>query len=168
MADSKVTDLAAASTPLGGTEVIYLVQGGLDTKSTVADVVAGKANLSGGNSFTGTQNFGQGVVDEFEGSVKTVTSFPYTLLNTDTGKIMRFNSGTDVTVNLPDSLDAGWNIAWSQSGVGVITFTTTGSATRNNRQGHTKTAGQYAMGSLVVMTNTGSAAMYNLSGDTKA
>lgn len=38
MADSKVTDLPIATIPLDGTEVVYLVQGGLDTQSTVRDI----------------------------------------------------------------------------------------------------------------------------------
>lgn len=42
MADSKVTALPAATTPLSGTEVVYLIQAGLDTQATAQDV----ANLA--------------------------------------------------------------------------------------------------------------------------
>jgi hypothetical protein len=45
MADQKVTDLAVASTPLSGTEIVYLVQGGLDTQATVQDVLNASSNL---------------------------------------------------------------------------------------------------------------------------
>lgn len=126
----------------------------------------GVARLSGGNAFTGTQTFGDGVISGFSGSISTITSFPYTLLQSDNGKILRFDTASSATVNLPDSITAGFNVAWSQSNTGVITFTPTGGASRTNRQSHTKSAGQYAMGSLVVMTNSGSNAMYNLAGDT--
>lgn len=44
MADSKVTDLSPAS-PLTGTEIVYLVQGGNDVQSTTA-AVAGLVDLS--------------------------------------------------------------------------------------------------------------------------
>lgn len=127
----------------------------------------GKANLSGGNSFTGTQVFGDGVLNRFSADIVTVTSFPYTLQVSDNGKILRFSTGTNSQVNLPNSLPVGFNIAWSQAGTGIITFFPASGATMNNRQNHTRTGGQHGMGSLVVMTNTGTDAMYNLSGDTQ-
>ena len=46
MADSKVTDLAPATTPLSGAEIVYVVQGGLDTQATAQDI----ANLGGGGT----------------------------------------------------------------------------------------------------------------------
>ena len=49
MVDKKVTELGAASTPLTGTEVVYLVQGGLDTQATAQDI----ADLGGGGSSSG-------------------------------------------------------------------------------------------------------------------
>lgn len=39
MADTAVTDLTAATTPLTGAETIYVVQGGADRKATMADVL---------------------------------------------------------------------------------------------------------------------------------
>jgi hypothetical protein len=127
-----------------------------------------KANLAGGNNFTGTQSLGDGAIERFNAQVVTISSFPYTLLQSDNGKVLRFNSGSNVDVNLPNNLPAGFNIAWSQAGIGIITFAPASGATRVNRQSHTKSGGQHAMGSLVVMTNTGTNAMYNLAGDTQA
>lgn len=49
MVDKKVTELGAASTPLTGTEVVYLVQGGLDTQATAQDI----ADLGGGGGSSG-------------------------------------------------------------------------------------------------------------------
>ena len=138
------------------------------SNSVVKAAVDLKANLAGGNSFTGAQQFGDGVINRFTADVVTVSTFPYTIQASDNGKILRFNTGTDNVVNLPNNLLAGFNIAWSQSGIGSITFTPASGATMNNRQMHTKTAAQHAMGSLVVMTNSGTDAMYNLSGDTQA
>lgn len=137
--------------------------------SSLTSVVSGKANLSGGNSFSGTQTFGDGVINRFLGDVVNVTSFPYTLQASDNGKILRFNSATPVVVNLPNNLVIGFNIAWSQAGAGQVTFAPASGSTMNNRQSQVKSAGQYAMGSLIVMTNTGgTSAMYNLAGDTGA
>lgn len=47
MANVKITDLSSASTPLAGTEVLELVQGGSSTKVTAADV----ANSATGIAF---------------------------------------------------------------------------------------------------------------------
>lgn len=144
----------------------------IDRSTGVATIngstMSAKANLSGGNSFSGAQSFGDSPISRFSAEVVTVISFPYTLQDSDNGKILRFNTGSNSQVNLPNNLPAGFNIAWSQAGSGVITFSPAIGATMNNRQSHTKSAGQHAMGSLVVMTNTGSNAMYNLSGDTQA
>jgi hypothetical protein len=139
------------------------------TQTQVNTALSAKANLSGGNSFTGTQTFGDGVVNRFLGDIVTISavSFPYALQASDNGKILRFDSPTPAVVNLPNNLSVGFNIAWSQAGSGQITFTPASGATLNNRQSQTKTAGQHAMGSLMVMTNVGgTSAMYNLAGDT--
>lgn len=43
MADTKISALTAATTPLAGTEVLPIVQGGVTKKVTVADLTAGRA-----------------------------------------------------------------------------------------------------------------------------
>jgi hypothetical protein len=43
MADKKISALTAASTPLAGTEVLPIVQGGSTVKVSIADVTAGRA-----------------------------------------------------------------------------------------------------------------------------
>ena len=54
MADKKISQLAAATTPLGGTEVVPIVQSGSTVKVPVSDLTAGRsvpmlsATLSGG------------------------------------------------------------------------------------------------------------------------
>lgn len=47
MANQKISELTAASTPLTGTEVLPIVQGGSTVKATVQDV----ADLAGGGSY---------------------------------------------------------------------------------------------------------------------
>lgn len=140
---------------------------GLPISSATQLALDDKANLVGGNNFSGTQNFGDGVVENFSANVVQVTTFPYQFTSADNGKVFRFNSSVADIVKLPNDLPVGFNVAWSQSGAGQLTFSPNSGGTMNNRQSHTKSAGQYAMGSLIVMTNTtGTNAMYNLSGDT--
>jgi hypothetical protein len=38
MADTKLSDLPAATTPLAGTELVYIVQSGDDAKATAQDI----------------------------------------------------------------------------------------------------------------------------------
>lgn len=98
----------------------------------------------------------------------TISGTTHTLSAADNGKVHRFTSGTAVTVTLPNSLPAGFNIVWSQLGAGQLTFTPASGAARRNRYSHTKSSGQYAEGALRVDSNAGSAADYILSGDTAA
>jgi hypothetical protein len=65
MADKKISQLTAASTPLAGTEVLPIVQSGATVKIAVSDVTAGRA-VSGTQFTASTGNFilgtaGQGI-----------------------------------------------------------------------------------------------------------
>lgn len=98
------------------------------------------------------------------GNLTTGTS--YTLVDTDTATVRRFSSNSAITVTLPNSLSNRFFMRIIQEGTAQITFSAASGATLNNRQGHTKTAGQWAVVNLIVRTNAGSAAAYVLSGDT--
>jgi hypothetical protein len=52
MADLKISQLTAASTPLAGTEVLPIVQSGSTVKVSVANLTAGRAVAMAGGSFT--------------------------------------------------------------------------------------------------------------------
>jgi hypothetical protein len=56
MADKKISQLTAASTPLAGTEVLPIVQSGATVKIAVSDVTAGRA-VSGTQFTASTGNF---------------------------------------------------------------------------------------------------------------
>lgn len=64
MADKKISDLTAASTPLAGTEVLPIVQSSTTVKVSVADLTAGRAmsatalTASTGNFIVGTAGKG--------------------------------------------------------------------------------------------------------------
>lgn len=97
----------------------------------------------------------------------TISGTTHTLDPADNGKVHRFTSSSAVVVTLPNSLPAGFNLVWRQVGAGQLTFTAASGATRRNRNGHTKSSGQYAEGALAVDSNSGgTSAVFYLSGDT--
>jgi hypothetical protein len=52
MADTKISALPASTTPLAGTEVLPIVQGGATKQVSVANLTAGRAVATAGGSFT--------------------------------------------------------------------------------------------------------------------
>lgn len=97
----------------------------------------------------------------------TVTS--YQLQPADIASIICFEAAVAISVSLPNNLPVGFNVGIIQDGAGQITYNAESGATLQNRQTHTKTAGQRATVSLVVVKNAGgTSAIYNLAGDTAA
>jgi hypothetical protein len=60
MADKKISALTAATTPLAGTEVLPIVQGGSTVKVSVDNLTTGKAVSTGALTSTGNINFNGG------------------------------------------------------------------------------------------------------------
>ena len=79
--------------------------------------------------------------------IKEITS-NYTLQASDTGKVLRVNSGTDVTLTFPSGLPLGFHISVYQYGSGTVSFTGSG-ATVHNRSNRFRTAGQHAGAGIV-------------------
>jgi len=123
-----------------------------------------KANLTGGNSFTGTQSFGDGAIERFNATIVTESGTTRTLASTDNGKVIRCTSGSAITITVPTALGAGFNCMIVQDGAGQITFAGSGGMNIRNRSTHTKTAGQYAAASLLVTASNNCILM----GDTAA
>ena len=86
-----------------------------------------------------------------------------TLSSSDDGIILQCTSNSAVTITVPTDLDVGFTITIIQVGTGQITLSASGT-TINNRQSHTKTAGQWAIVSLIQRT----ANNFVLAGDTAA
>jgi hypothetical protein len=61
MADTKISALTAASTPLAGTEVLPIVQSGATVKVSVANLTAGRDTAAGSLTATGTPTGSLGV-----------------------------------------------------------------------------------------------------------
>ena len=103
----------------------------------------------------------------FYAKFKDETGTTYTMLEADTGKTLTFTNASAITVTLPDSLSAGWEVECIQGGAGQVTFSAAGGGALLHRQSHTKIAGQHGACRLKITGNSGgSAAQYNLAGDT--
>lgn len=80
--------------------------------------------------------------------VATETVAAYTLSSADNGLILSFNNTNPVTVTIPVGLKQGFSCLLVQSGTAPVTVTGTG-VTIHQRQNLTKTAGQYAVLSVI-------------------
>jgi len=95
-----------------------------------------------------------------------ISGTSYTLATSDIRKTLYFTSATAVTLTLPNSIYTNFTCRILQAGAGQITFTPASGASFRNRQSHTKTAAQWAVCNLEVVTNSGGAAAeYLLSRD---
>lgn len=87
----------------------------------------------------------------------------YTLTNSDDGKIVSLSGSTASNVGISGSvLNSYFSVTIYQSGSGQLTFVTESGTVLRNRSGHIKTAGQYALASLVRINGR----EFVLSGDT--
>ena len=126
--------------------------GDQDLSSYLQSVSAG--DLTDGN-FDGT------AIEGFDASLNDQTGTTYTLLSSDNGRVVVLNNASAVTVTVPSGLGVGFNCSFIQKGAGQVSFATS-STTINNRQSHTKIAGQYGVASVVAYA----ADVFVLAGDT--
>lgn len=96
--------------------------------------------LTGGNSSTS-------FLSGFAANINTQSGTNYTMDATDNGKVIQTTSSSAVTINIPTGLPNGFNCTVVQMGTGQITFS--GTATRINRTGFTKSASQYSVMSVL-------------------
>ena len=110
---------------------------------------------------------GTGTISGFDANLNaaTISSNNYTLVASDNGKVVTIdNSTTAATVSIPANLGDGFNCLVVQKGnhQTTIQIVSGSGVTIANRSSETKTAGQYAVISII---NIGSET-YILSGDT--
>ena len=84
----------------------------------------------------------------------------YALVAADNGKVVTLSNAAAITLTVPADLGAGFNCLIVQLAAGQVTPTASGT-TINQRLGYTKTAGQYAVATLVAYA----ANTFVLSGD---
>jgi hypothetical protein len=111
--------------------------------------------------------FNQVPISGFTGLVQTGNGPSFAFANSDTGKIYRLVHGSPMNAQFPKTAPVGWMVTCIQSGAGQVTFVPESGATLQNRSGHSKTAGLYAVVSMVCQANgDGNSAEVVLSGDT--
>jgi hypothetical protein len=93
-------------------------------------------------------------------SVNAQTGTSYTLVAGDNGKIVTMDNAAAITLTVPAGLGAGFSVLIIQLGAGKVTVAASG-VTIVQRQSFTKTAGQYAVASLLAYA----ANVFALSGD---
>lgn len=169
VAGNPTLDVAEANLTLGNLGgTLGVAKGGTGATSLTADAVL-KGAGTGAVAASGVSINSSDEISGFKGSINAQTGTAYTLVAGDCGKIITCNNASAITVTLPSSLAQGFNCLVVQKGAGQVTFSPAAGATRNHRQSHTKTAGQWGVCSLYVDSNSGgSAAVYVLGGDTAA
>jgi hypothetical protein len=122
VADKKISQLTAVSTPLALTEELPAVQSSTTKKVTVRQMLTG-------------------VIVTESGTTRTLAS-------TDNGKIIYCTSGSAVTINCAASLGVGFNCTIIQGGAGKVTVAANGQ-TLVSYSSLFSTMGQYAVISLI-------------------
>ena len=165
------TITAAARTVLDDTTTAAMLTtlGGVGGTTGSTDNVLVRADGTGGKTLQ-TTAIAVTDADEISGhkaNIRAETGTTYTIVASDTGRHVTFTNGGAITVTVPNTLAAGFQMSWEQGGAGQITFS--GGATINNRQSHTKSAGEHAIGMLSCKSNAGgTSAIVTLGGDTGA
>jgi hypothetical protein len=134
----------------------------IDSSGAPVQSVAGRTGtvtIDAGDLTDG--DFGGTAILGFDATLNDQTGTTYTILSSDAGKVITCNNGSAVTVTVPASLGAGFTCSVVQKGAGQVTFSAS-STTINNRQSHTKIAGQHGVATLVSTASD----VFVLAGDT--
>ena len=150
LSNTDISGLGSAATT-ASTDYATAAQGAT-ADTALQSVSAGE--LTDGN-FDGTAILG------FDATLNDQTGTAYTIVAGDAGKVITCNNGSAVTVTVPASLGAGFTCSVVQKGAGQVTFAAS-STTINNRQSHTKIAGQHGVATLVSTASD----VFVLAGDT--
>lgn len=122
MADLKISQLTAVTTPLALTEELPAVQSSTTKKVTVQQMLTGV--------------------------IVTESTTTRTLSATDNGKVIYCTNGSATTINCAADLGAGFNVTIIQGGAGKVTVAANGQ-TLVSYSSLFSTMGQYAVISLI-------------------
>lgn len=168
MADSKVSALSSATSPLAGTDTFYVVQGGASKKTTVADIPIDSLNAAtplseakGGTGGTAGANAKVQFKDEGVslGTSGTVTEVDFTGTGVSASRV-----GNVVTVNIADngtvtSVDATQGVETVSGSAITATGTIRGSELVNAQTGTTYTVLTGDRGKLITHSNASAIAV---------
>lgn len=172
--DKTIDQFDIGSTPTG-VEKLAAWQNGGTVSLTAAQVAAlgsagptgptgptGPAGPTGGVGPAGPTG-GTGATGPAGPTAPTVVTVTVntTIDETYDGALIVYSGAGAITLTFPSTLNANFNCAIVQNGVGAVTCAAGAGATMHNRQGFTKTAGQYAVIGLLSIA----AATFILSGD---
>ena len=180
MANKKISALGAlGGTPASG-DIIPITDvsdtsgsaAGTTKKVTVSNLMAAaSAPVSSVNSLTGAVSIDAGnlanfdfdgnAILGFDATLNDQTGTAYTLVAADAGKVVTCNNGSAIALTVPAGLGAGFTCSVVQKGAGQVTITAS-STTINNRQTHTKIAGQHGVATLISTATD----VFTLAGDT--
>ena len=151
MAQDQGATVYAAGVDITGSSGLILENDETITNSTDGTIlIDGKADFND-NAITG-----------YGADLQTESGTSKTLAATDNGTIIVCSSNSAVTITVPASLPSGFNCMIIQNGSGQVSLSAS-STTLNNRNG-SKTAGQYAILTLVHLGSN----VFVVSGDTSS
>jgi hypothetical protein len=148
LANSNATTGISPSTRGGTGNGFFKVSGPATTERTVTFPNSDATVIA---SVSGDVDGGGSTISNFSAKYNTQTGTTYTLVSSDNGKIITISNASAITLTVPTGLPVGFNCTVVQLGAGAITFTAS-STTINNRGSNTKTAGQYAVASIISYT----------------
>jgi hypothetical protein len=136
MADKKISQLTAATTPLAGTEVLPIVQSGATVKVSIADVTAGRAvsatsiaaglGAVGTPSYTFTGDTNTGIWSPSADAVAFSTAGAERMRIASDGEVGINTSSPSAAISLTVLANAGnaiaQNIRGRSDGIGVLLF----------------------------------------------
>jgi len=134
----------------------------LENDETITNAADGTVEITATNTTVSGNLSGSGSISGFDANLNDQTGTTYTLVASDNGKVVTLNNGSAIALTINSGLGDGFNCLIVQKGAGQVTISAGGGVTIVNRSSETKTAGQYAIVSII---NIGSEA-YVISGDT--
>jgi hypothetical protein len=141
--------IASTTSSNSTTSGAFILGGGAGIGGNVN--VGGALEVIGASTFAGDVTSAGASISGFNAALNNQTGTSYTLTSADNGKVVTLNNSSAITLTINTGLGDGFNCLIVQKGAGQITMV--GTATRINRQNHTKTAGQYAVVSIVNIGN---------------
>jgi hypothetical protein len=159
MADTKISALPSATTPLAGTEVLPLVQAGGNVKVAVSDLTAGRAVSA--LSFAGPLNGTVGATTPTTGAFTTLSA-------SNTATFNKGSSAVDLTP-VSTAASARTNLSWTAKNASSANRTTYFGSNIFLADGSTELSGEFAVNLMIdgvtkaALTSTGLAVTGTLS-----